>query len=222
MRPLPKCRRTGRLLERRGPRRMIAMGVSDDDMRHRLAAYGIEQRRRVARINGARVDDRDPAVADDVAQRPLEGERPRIVGQDAPHARRDVVDDPRSEIERAIEREVFGHATLMFELPDGGISPSECAKIGRREASPSLRSPGRGAASHQGASAFAAVATVSTRAMMFFRTALFWICRNALMSRKPSLSSGTSNCSATATSMPASPEAEKKYVTGTSSIFEIS
>ena len=60
------------------------------------------------------------------------------------------------------------------------------------------------------ASAFEAVATVSTRAMTFFRTALFWICRNAVMSRNPSLSSGTSNCSATVTSMPASPDAEKK------------
>jgi len=88
---------------------MIAMGVGDDDVRHRLAAHRIKQRGRVAFIAGARVDDRDLAAANDVAQRPLEGERAWIVGEDTPHAGRDVIDDAWSEVESAIERDVFGH-----------------------------------------------------------------------------------------------------------------
>src|SRR5262249_31050868 len=95
---------------------MIAMGMSDDDVRHRLAAQGIKQRSRVAPIAGPRIDDRDLTAANDVAQRPLEGERARIVGEDAPHAGRDVVDNAGSEVEGAVEWDVVGHcgrATLV-------------------------------------------------------------------------------------------------------------
>src|SRR5262245_20463228 len=235
---------------------MIAVGMSDDDVSHRLAAHRVKQRNRVASIQGAWIDDRHLAAANDVTQRPLEGERARIVGENAPHAGRDVVDDARSEVESAIEKDVFGHC-LRWGRPLWSPCFTHCVSAGNRattgaaprhpyvgiipllslftilppftlaEASdqaflPPPRGRRQGRPSHQVASAFAAVATVSTSEMMFFRTALFWICRNALMSRKPSLSSGTSNCSATATSRPASPDAEKKYVTGTSSILEIS
>ena len=45
MRPLAVGRRAGRGLDPRRRRRMVAMGVGDEDVRHRLAAHGIEQRR---------------------------------------------------------------------------------------------------------------------------------------------------------------------------------
>src|SRR5262245_53171658 len=93
---------------------MIAMGVSDDDVGHRLAAHCVEERSRVAAIERPRIDDRDPAAADDVGQRPLEGERAWIIGEDTPHAGRHVVNDAGSEVESAIERYVFGHSRMTF------------------------------------------------------------------------------------------------------------
>ncbi len=92
------------------------MGVGDDDMRHRLAAHGIEQRGKVGRVDRPRIHDCDLAATDDVAERPLECERARIVSQDAPHAGHDIVHDARSEIENAIERNVLGHSGMTFYL----------------------------------------------------------------------------------------------------------
>src|SRR5215475_2852337 len=88
---------------------MIAMGVGNDDVRHRLAAHGIKQHSGVALIERPGIDDRHVAAADNVAQRPLEGERARIIGEDTPHARRNVVNDAGSEVESAIEWDVIGH-----------------------------------------------------------------------------------------------------------------
>src|SRR5215471_1825688 len=93
---------------------MIAMGVSDDDVGHRLAAHGVKERSRMAAIERPRIDDRDLAAADDIGQRPREGERAWIIGEDTPHAGRNVVDDARSEVERALERDVFGHSGMTF------------------------------------------------------------------------------------------------------------
>ena len=85
------------------------MGVGDDDMGHRLAAHRVEQRIDVPLVERAGIDDRDLAAPDDVAQRPLEGERARIVDEDAPHARHDLLDDAGSEIEGAVEGDVVSH-----------------------------------------------------------------------------------------------------------------
>ncbi len=82
---------------------MIAVGVGDENMRHGLVAHGVEQRRDMALVGGARIDDGDLAPADDVAERALEGERPRIVGHDAAHAGHDLVDRVGREIESLIE-----------------------------------------------------------------------------------------------------------------------
>src|SRR5204863_2368408 len=60
-------RRAGRLLEPRGVRRMVAVGVGDEDMAHRLAADSIEQRSRMRLVVRTGIDDRDVALADDVA-----------------------------------------------------------------------------------------------------------------------------------------------------------
>ncbi len=88
------------------------MCVRDEDVRDGLTAHRIEQRRDVSRIVRARVDDRDVAAPDDVADRTLEGERPGIVGDDAAHAWRNLFGAAGLEIENAIVRDVFGHASL--------------------------------------------------------------------------------------------------------------
>ena len=95
----------GRRLDRRHRRRMIAMGVGDENMRHGLAAHGVEQRGDMRGIVGAGIDDGDLAAADDVADRALEGERPRIVGHHPAHAGHRLVDRVGREIERSCRRE---------------------------------------------------------------------------------------------------------------------
>src|SRR5580704_9472861 len=44
VRSLGKDGGASRLLDPRGVRRMVAMGMGDQNMRHRLAAYGVQQR----------------------------------------------------------------------------------------------------------------------------------------------------------------------------------
>ena len=61
VRALRQHQRAGRGLDRRHGRRMIAVGVGDEDMRHGLAAHRVEQRRDVRRIVGTGIDDRDLA-----------------------------------------------------------------------------------------------------------------------------------------------------------------
>src|SRR6185437_3769423 len=65
----------GSLLDARGIRRMVAVGMGDENMRHRLAAYRIEQRFGMRLTVRAGIDDRDLALAHDVAQRAGKGER---------------------------------------------------------------------------------------------------------------------------------------------------
>ena len=91
--------RAGRGLDggRRG--RMVAMGVGDEDVRHGLAAHRIEHRLDVVLVLRTRIDDRDLAAPEDVAERALEGERPGIVGDDAAHARHDLLGAAGLEVE---------------------------------------------------------------------------------------------------------------------------
>src|SRR5690349_5260021 len=92
---------------------MVAMRVRDEDVRDGLAAHRIEQRREMCGIVGTRIDDRDLAAPDDVAQRPFERERPGIVGQHPPHARHRLIDGVGREIERLVEGNVVvGHGAV--------------------------------------------------------------------------------------------------------------
>ena len=75
----------------------------------RLAAHGVEQRRDMRLVERARIDDGDTAAADDVAHRALEGERTRIVAQDAPHAGHHLLDLPGRQVEALVERDVVAH-----------------------------------------------------------------------------------------------------------------
>ena len=92
------------------------MGMGDQDMRHRLAAHGIQQRLGMRFIIRAGIDDRDLALAHDVADRAGEGERARIVAEDPPHAGAGFIDDTRLEREVAVERDVVvvGHGGLVL------------------------------------------------------------------------------------------------------------
>ena len=74
---------------------MVAVGVGDEDMRHGLAAHSIEQRLGMGLVIGAGIDDRDLALAHDVADRAGEGEWARIVAEDPPHARADLLGHAR-------------------------------------------------------------------------------------------------------------------------------
>ena len=116
MRAFGEHGRAGRLFDRGHARRMVAMGVRHEDVRHGLAAHGVKQRRVVRRIVGTGIDDRDLAAADDVADRALEGERARIVAQDAPHARHRLVDLAGNELELLVVWDVFGHAALFSRI----------------------------------------------------------------------------------------------------------
>ena len=103
--------RARRRLDPRSVRRMVAVGVGDEDMRHRLAADSIEQRFRMRLVVGAGIDDGDVTPAYDVAHRAGEGERARIVAENPPHAGTRLVDGPRLERKVAVERDVVivGH-----------------------------------------------------------------------------------------------------------------
>ena len=92
---------------------MVAMGVRDDDLGHRLPAHRVQQRIDVLRIERTGIDDRDLPAPDDVAQRPLEGERARIVDEDAPHAGRDFLHHAGLKVELAIEGDVVGHGMML-------------------------------------------------------------------------------------------------------------
>ena len=85
------------------------MRVGDEDVRHGLAAHRIEQRRNMRFVERAGIDDRDLAMAEDVGDRALVGERPRIVAQDAAHAGHHLLDLARRQIEALVERDVVAH-----------------------------------------------------------------------------------------------------------------
>ena len=60
-------------------------------------------------VDRPRIDDGDPALANDVAERSLESERPRIVDQHPAHARHHLLDPIGRQVEAAIEGNVLIH-----------------------------------------------------------------------------------------------------------------
>ena len=105
---------TGRGLDLRHGRRMIAMGVGDENMGHGFAAHRIEHRRDMGLVVRAGVEYRHLAAADDVTDRPLEGERTGIVGDDRAHARRHFLGAAGLKIKRLVVRDVVVHAESLF------------------------------------------------------------------------------------------------------------
>src|ERR1043166_4494140 len=95
---------TGCRLDARRIRRMIAVGMGDEDMGHGLAAHGVEQCRRMRLAVRTGIDDRNLATPYDVADCPGKGERTRIVAEDAPHTGPHLFGYAGQKREIAIER----------------------------------------------------------------------------------------------------------------------
>ena len=115
-------RRTGRRLQRLRRRRMVAMGVGDQDMGHPLAREAGEQCLDMLGEVGTGVDHRDLAAADDVGSGTPEGERARIARDDAADPRCDRLEPAVFERELAAKRDVDGHRGRLHEiarLPQG-------------------------------------------------------------------------------------------------------
>ena len=109
---------------------MIAMRVGHEDMGDGFAAHRIEQRRDMRLVERTGIDDGDVALADDVGQGPLEGERARIVGEHAPHAGRDLLHGVGRKVEALIEGNVVAHAYQPWE--ETGLLPMLSRTSGSR------------------------------------------------------------------------------------------
>src|SRR5689334_132308 len=92
MRPLTEGWRTRCGLDARCRGRVVAMSVSDQDVRDCLVPNGIEQRIDMRFVKWPWVDDGNTIVADNIADRSLEGERSWIVAKHPAHARIDFLD----------------------------------------------------------------------------------------------------------------------------------
>ena len=90
------------------------MCVRNEDVRHGLAAHGVELGFYVLGIIRPRIDDRDLAFADHIRERALEGERPAIVGENAAHAWHDLLGMAGREVERSVESDIVGHGSLVL------------------------------------------------------------------------------------------------------------
>ena len=100
---------TGFGLDPGGGGRMIAMRVSDEDMRHRLAPHRIEETRDVLLIGRPRIENGYLAVADDVADGTFVGERAWIVRKKPTYAWNHLFDLPGLELERSVEGNIVIH-----------------------------------------------------------------------------------------------------------------
>ncbi len=121
MRPFGVDGGAGGGLDPGGVRRMVAVGVGNEDMRHGLAAHGVQQRLGMRLVVRAGIDDRDLASAHDVADRAGEGERARIVAKHPPHAGPRLVDDAGLKRKVAVERDVvvIGHLGISLRRHSG-------------------------------------------------------------------------------------------------------
>ena len=121
--------RAGLGLEPSRPGRMVPVGMGDENVRDGLAAHRIQNGGQVARVIRSGVDHRDFAAPDEVGERPLEGERPGVVGEDAPQPGRGFLDGFRGEVERLIERDVVGHGLAA-------VTPTRVNRGSRADRSP--------------------------------------------------------------------------------------
>ncbi|MNY25476.1 hypothetical protein D3C86_1592610 [compost metagenome] len=115
MRTLRHRQRPGCRLQSPGERRVITMGVADEDMGDLAAIKRRQQRLKMRLILRAGIDDGNGAVADDVAVGAVKGEGGRIVDGDALDERGDrnrlAIGRPEIEIEcRVRHRDLLKNA----------------------------------------------------------------------------------------------------------------
>src|SRR5437762_3317447 len=85
----PVTRRPGRRLQRLCRRRVVAVGVGDEDVRHLLVGERGDERGDVLFELEAGIDDRDLTLADDIGAGALIGKGPGVLRDDAADPRRD-------------------------------------------------------------------------------------------------------------------------------------
>src|SRR5262249_12824603 len=107
--PLSKGSRPGRRLDASCRRRMVEVSVRGANVRYRVSTHGVEKRPDMRLVDRTRIDDRDAALAEDVAHCALEGERSRIVAKDAADAGMRLLHLARREIKARVEWDVVAH-----------------------------------------------------------------------------------------------------------------
>ena len=114
-RPRPDLR-----LERPGRRRVVVVGMGDEDVAHLLAGHRGGEGLHVLRQVRPRIDHRDPAAPHDVGTGPVQGECARIARDHPPHGHRtgggDEVRPAVFELELAPERYLDGHFPLLLSV----------------------------------------------------------------------------------------------------------
>ena len=135
VRALGVNRGAGRRLDLGRRRRMIAMGMGDENVGYGFAAHRIEQRGNMGVVLRTGIDDRDLAAADDVAHRALEGERARIIGDDGAHAGRHVGGAAGHQIECLVVSDVVAHSPDFTDAPAGreGRWPPCAKELGKAQ-----------------------------------------------------------------------------------------
>ena len=108
-------RRAGRRLQRPRRRRMVAVRMGDQDMRHLLAGEPGEQRLDMFVEVRARVDHRDFALPHDISPGAAEGEGAGVARDDAADHRRDRLQPAIFERKLATERDLDSHAAETTE-----------------------------------------------------------------------------------------------------------
>lgn len=96
---------------------MVAVAMRDQDMREALAFGCRGNCLQMGLVVGAWIDDRDLAGADEIGIGAEEGVRPGIVGDDAAHARRNLLGHAVVDINVAVEGKLRRHgfkAALVF------------------------------------------------------------------------------------------------------------
>ncbi len=102
MRAKAHCRCARRCLQRRCRGRMVGMGMCHEDVGDGLARQRGQQGIDMGRQQGARIDDRHIAAADNVGSGTHEGEGPRILRHDPADQWRHRLEAPIAELEIAI------------------------------------------------------------------------------------------------------------------------
>src|SRR5579875_3247824 len=103
-------------------RRMIAMGVGDEDVRDALVAEPGEQSLDMLGKIGAGIDHGDRAFADDIGAGALERERARVPRNDAAQPGRDALEPAVGDGKIAMQRKIGGHVRNLHERMGSGIA----------------------------------------------------------------------------------------------------
>ena len=107
---------------------MVRVRVCDDDLRDALPRFEcVDDRVDMRRDVGTRVDHRDIAASDDVGAGAEIGELARVLRDDAPDQRRDLIDAPVLDLEIADERDRRGQTCPSQTIRPRNAMSSVCS-----------------------------------------------------------------------------------------------